>query len=372
MERVGQSVEVYSFHKEGQQSKGERIDDAVSVVASGQTFKIRVQSFMFEEKKNQQNVFPLDMDVIPAFSVVEVMISASHGKQFEDGWGIGISRVRQCDFSLYSMQTPLGLGLLASSYEDSVRQAEAHTQANPGLRQVLEDRNTGFYGKIVKGSYLIPYNGDFRLVGPKEDPKDQQSRHLNVMDGGVFAIDICKEDLLRFCNSGEEEEEDGLVYAQFVLEFASAAGALDFYVTYNEYLLRTDPNRSPFTGVPLIESNRLLEFISVDSNLLPGQRIPLPFDFLPLENPYVTLTPIPEDQAVLDTGVTPRRPLNDFVLTSENGAFGLTSYMLSVGDSTEEDIMRLLFVPKRVAGGSQSGRQDYRLLKKRKAGDSGA
>ena len=42
--------------------------------------------------------------------------------------------------------------------------------------------------------------------------------------------------------------------------------------------------------------------------------------------------------------------------------------MLSVGDSTEEDIVRFLFVPKTGASGakSQAGRKDYRLLKKRK------
>jgi hypothetical protein len=319
---------------------------------------------MFEEKKNMSNVFPSDIDVIPAFTVVEVMINPSNTKQFEEGWALGISRIRPCEFSLYSMQTPLGLGLLPSTYEDSVRQAEAHVQSNPGLRKLLEDKNTGFFGKITKGSYLIPYNGDYRLVGPKEDPKDQQSRHRNVMDGGVFAIDVRKEDLLRFSNSGEPEEEDGLVYAQFVLEFAAAAGALDFYVTYNEYLLRTDPNRSPFTGAPLIDSNRLLEFISVDAL---GQRIPLPFDFFPMEQPYLTLTPIPEEPVVAEAGVSPRRPHEDFVLTSENGADGLQAYMISLSDATEEDIMRILFVPKRVAGsGSQFGRQDYRMLKRRK------
>jgi hypothetical protein len=50
MERVGRSVLMYSFLKDGQ-AKGERVDAAVSTIGSGQTFRIHLQSFMYEEKK---------------------------------------------------------------------------------------------------------------------------------------------------------------------------------------------------------------------------------------------------------------------------------------------------------------------------------
>lgn len=160
-----------------------------------------------------------------------------------------VARVRPCEFSLYSMQNPLGLGLLPGSYEDSVRQAEAHMQANSGLGKVLEDKNTGFFGRVTKGSYLVKYNEDFRLVGPKEDPSNPQSRHLDVMPGGVFAVDILKENLLRFTNAREAEEEDGLVYAQCLIDLAAAGGALECYVTYNEYLLR-QVRRSCLSSAP--------------------------------------------------------------------------------------------------------------------------
>lgn len=45
MERVGKSVLMYSFLKDGQ-AKGERVDAAVSTVCSGQTFRVRLQDFM--------------------------------------------------------------------------------------------------------------------------------------------------------------------------------------------------------------------------------------------------------------------------------------------------------------------------------------
>ena len=249
-------------------------------------------------------------------------------------------------------------------------QAEAHLESNQGLRRVLEDKNTGFYGKITKGAYLVKYNEGYRLLGPKENPSDPQSRHVNVMEGGVFVVDIRKEDLLRFTNACEAEEEDGLVYAQFVVDMAAAAGALDCYVTYNEYLLRHDPNRSPFTGVPLVDTNSLLQCVQAAELASGGKgtRFPLPFDLSPLDHPFLTLESIDEHPGDEDSA----RACDDLVLASENAQAGSRAYVLSVGDSTEEDIMRLLFVPKTGASGgkSQAGRQDYRLLKKRKHADT--
>ncbi len=45
MERVGQSVLMYSFVKEGQ-ARGERVDSCVSTITAGQTFRVRLQDFM--------------------------------------------------------------------------------------------------------------------------------------------------------------------------------------------------------------------------------------------------------------------------------------------------------------------------------------
>lgn len=100
-------------------------------------------------------MFPSDVDVIPPFSVVEVMFSSGNQGAFEQGYALQVARVRVCDFTLYSMQTPLGLGLLPATYEDGVRNSEDFVQANPGIKRVLEDKNVGFYGRITKGAYLV-------------------------------------------------------------------------------------------------------------------------------------------------------------------------------------------------------------------------
>ena len=188
-------------------------------------------------------MFPADKDVIPPFTVLEVMISAGNTKSYDEGFGITVARVRECPFSLYTMLGPLGLGLLPSTYETSVAAAEASLQLSPGLQKVLETKNTGFFGRITTGSYVTKYSDDsYRLVGPKEDPTNPMSRHLHVLSddqGGVFAITISKRDLLRFTNAVEPDDEDNaLACAQFLVDLAASAGALSCYVIHNEYLMR--------------------------------------------------------------------------------------------------------------------------------------
>ena len=373
MERVGQSVVMYSFVKDGQ-ARGDRVEDAVSTIAAGQTFRVRLQEFMFEDKKGGVNVFPTEMDSIPAYSVVEIMVNPANQGGFDQGYGMQLVRVRPCEFSLYSMHDPLGLYLLPGTYELSVAASEGAIEKNQGLRKVIEEKNTGFFGAVTRGAYMMKYNEDFRLVGPKETQNDPQSKHVHVMHGSsVFAVDIRKEDLLRFANAGEGSEEDGLLYAQFMVDFASAAGALDCYVTCNEYLLRNDPNRSPFTGVPIIDAQRLLDFIKTDEITgEPGQKFRLPFDFFPMDQPYLSLTPIVEGGADDEGGIP--RPCSDFSLVSANTvSAGERSYLMTLGDATDADVMSFVFVPKgaSTSGGGAGGvkllgRQDYRMMKKRK------
>ena len=155
MERVGQSVQMYSFVKDGQ-ARGDRIDTSVSVVAAGQTIRMRLQEFMYEDKKGgSNNVFPSELDSIPAFSVVEIMINPANQGGFDQGYGMQLVRVRVCEFSLYSMHHPLGLGLLPNTYDASAAKGEAWAETNAGLKRVLETKNTGFFGRITKGSFIV-------------------------------------------------------------------------------------------------------------------------------------------------------------------------------------------------------------------------
>ena len=380
MDRVGKSVLLYSFVKDGQ-NRGERVDDKITRLEAGQTIKFLLHHFMFENKSSSKggaegarNVFPADMDVIPAFSVVEIAINPANTKGYDEGWGIGVTRIRPCPFTLYSMFSPIGLELLPSTYEGSVSQAEAGIQLSPSLQKVLETKNTAFFSKVTPGSYLIKHGSDdgYRLVGPKADPSDPMSRHLDAMSGGVFAVDISKADLLRFTNGLEEEEEDSLIYAQCLVDLAASAGALSCYVIHNEYLLRKDPNRSPYTGVPLIDSNLLLE--CVNSPSAESSTFPLPFSMGNMDAPYLSVDMACVDNNSAGDDDVPGLPCPDFVLASGSATSVRYGYPIKLGDAVDDDIMRMLFVPKSgVSAGSGSAkratleRTDYRLLKKQRS-----
>lgn len=396
MDRVGKSVLLYSFVKDGT-NRGERVDDKISHVEAGRTFKIVLNPFMFEEKNarssgaaakassGDRNVFPSDLDEIPAFSVIEVAVNPANSGGFDSGWGINVARIRLCRFSLYSMLSPLGLHLLPSTHAQSIAGAEAAVEISPGLRQVLETKNTGFFGRVATGAYLVEHGEDcFRLVGPKTTPGDPLSKHLDVMEGGVFAVDISKRDLLRFTNAVEDEEEDGVNYARCLVDLASSAGALLCYVVHNEYLLRKDPNRSPFVGAPLVDTCKLLECVpSAGLGVADGEqggvrtRFPLPFSVVNMDAPYLDV-----DLSCVDNNSAGEEvaglPCGDLVLASENARVRC-AYPLSLGDSVEADFMRILFVPKGCGGSLGSGaggggaaggivreRADYRLMKKRR------
>ncbi len=382
-DRVGKSVLMYSFLKDGL-SRGERVDDKISCISAGNTFKMLLHDFLFEDKDKKsgggdagsRNVFPTDIDVIPAFSVVEIAINPANSGSFDEGWGINVSRVRPCAFSLYSMMTPLGLSLLHPTHAKSTSAAEAAVEVSPGLRRVVEPRNTGFFAQATRGSYIVKYSEDiYRLVGPKQDPADPLSRHEDAMPGGVFAVDIQKADLLRYTNAVEEEEEDSLVYAQCVIDLAASEDALSLYVVHNEYLLRKDPNRSPFCGVPLLDTAKLLASVAA-SEIGEVARFPFPLPVANMDEPFLKVDPACVDNNSGGDPV-PDLPCPDMVLASENARVRC-AYPLSLGDRAEEDIMCLLFVPKsRSSSGAAGGRGgldrlDYRLLKKQRTGAGGA
>ncbi len=68
---------------------------------------------------------------------------------------------------------------------------------------------------------------------------------------------------------------------------------------------------------------------------------------------------------------TPPLPCTDLVLASENARVR-NAYPITLGDDVEDDIARMLFVPKSSGGGVTLERQDYREIKRRRLAAAGA
>lgn len=123
---------------------------------------------------------------------------------------------------------------------------------------------------------------------------------------------------------------------------------------------RQDENRSPFRGVPLIDTNKFLDFVKIDQNSEHNTYCDLPFSMPGLEKPFLRVTLNPMEPIV--EGV--EQTCKDLVLASAY-VQSSRSYRLNLADANEECILDFSYVPKS-GPQSQTGteRPDYRSLKR--------
>lgn len=66
---------MYSFLREGTFDKGPRDDEANSLLSIGQTIHFKIHDFMYEERGKGESLFPKSLQVIPEYSMVEVVVN---------------------------------------------------------------------------------------------------------------------------------------------------------------------------------------------------------------------------------------------------------------------------------------------------------
>jgi hypothetical protein len=121
-------------------------------------------------------------------------------------------------------------------------------------------------------------------------------------------------------------------------------------------------------GAPLIDTNKLLETVSLPVLLEKGSsRFPLRFPVVNMDAPFLAVDCARVLRAAEQDA--PSLPCPDLVLASEDHAPAM-AYTLSLGDATDDEFMRILFMPKssRSHGTAPAAagleRQDYRALKR--------
>jgi hypothetical protein len=209
-EYVFQSIKMYSFPREGKADKGPRCDDICTTIEVGQTLHFSLQDFMYEAKpKTERNTFPSEVDSIPAFRLVEMVIEPNVDVQARNGYGIRLSQFRLLPYSMYSYLTPLNKDLLVSSYENTVNRFfdKCVDESSPAyfIRQNLEQKNLGFMVKINPGSYITA----LPVVVTDKNKEGETFQVYKIMndDGlvadGIAEIDILSTDLAFYTNTGK-------------------------------------------------------------------------------------------------------------------------------------------------------------------------
>lgn len=318
-QRAIAALQVYSFNREGKTDKGPRNDGQTAELRVGMTIRFKVQTFMYEKKggrdDSRDDVFPPDQDVIPAFSLVEVMVLPGTSESADKSFGLSIAKIRPLSHSLYSYLTPTGLPLLPSTFDAAMELAKQVAERGESIQAMIETQCVSFFAAVEPNAHLTPIGPLMFRLSAGESPALES----------VHEVDVREEDLLRFTNAG-----DNVGYAVFLCDMAASAGALSVLVIRDPYFQKEDSSFGEYRALPLINTEKLLRFVKTE--FLPGSdddvQYQLPFPIETLKAPYAVVNTAP----VLTVGGAPTCP--DFVLHSEE-VQSSKAYPITIGDDDQ-------------------------------------
>ena len=142
------SLKMFQFEREGKFDKGPRVDESVCELQVGLTLRYNVQAFSYEEKKGVGSLFPSDIEFIPEYSVVELVVVPGAVDAARPGYGLKFQTIRLVPQSLYSYLSPLGLALLPSTCDASSELTTRLQAENAGIKAMVETIAHVFFAKV--------------------------------------------------------------------------------------------------------------------------------------------------------------------------------------------------------------------------------
>lgn len=107
-------------------------------------------------------VFPRDMEVIPAFTIVDIVIAPTHS-QASQGFGMKLASIApHASSTLYSYMSPNNNGtglldLLPHSEAEAKQYYETREASCERIQSLIERTRECFYVRLPKGSFLVEY-----------------------------------------------------------------------------------------------------------------------------------------------------------------------------------------------------------------------
>jgi hypothetical protein len=242
-------------------------------------------------KKFRERLYPEDPEVkvIPAFKLVEVELSVkgwtdkkagdvnpATGKVCESndispvakGYGMGIDSIRFMEgASLHSVHAHLRSALPRSQAAAKDRLTALKTQY-PSIGETIPTDKVTFYVPEVSSSVRIEQDNRAEVQGcvpqiclfdwfkNSRGGSDQQQQHQQSGEAGM-CIDILTEHAMHFTNTQTADA------ACKLLELAARAGALSVLVVHNPYRRGQEHLLSPLSGVPLVDTEKLLRGVDM-------------------------------------------------------------------------------------------------------------
>lgn len=237
-------------------------------------------------KKFRENLFAPGTECINAFELVEIDISVkgwsanvkdeinpATGKAWDTsdlsphakGYGMGIDAIRPLfGATLYSVHEHLSMST-PRSVNEAQKRIEFMRGRNSGISEMIPRDKAAFYVPRVSPSVRIEHDMRPEIRDQPEQISLFDWFHQEVGEDGAGGegdasqcIDILAEHAMHFTNTRSVEA------ACKVLSLAAAAGALSVLALHNPYRKGPQHLLSPLSGVPLIDSRRLLRCVDVD------------------------------------------------------------------------------------------------------------
>ena len=238
-----EAVRLYNFHKANSNfDKGDRDPESTSELRIGQVLTFYLNEYTFEK-----DVFPAGLaGVIPAFTVVDLVLNPSHNQS--KGYGCKIAKITPHASTLYSYMTPAALERVPYTPDGAQRVAEEQAGVCGPIIKCVERSRYSVYSAVSPLARVVDVRDGLEFVRI-ECPQGSGATPVP----GVHGVDIAVKDLEAFTNSPGD-----VVSARTFVDLAIAAGALRVFVAFDDYYNRTEPELSQYRGVPLVDAGAFL------------------------------------------------------------------------------------------------------------------
>lgn len=364
------ALKVYNYAKANSPSdKGPRVDDCFGILCPGQTLTFSMKSeYVFKE-----NTFPKDMEMIDAYTMVDLIVIPSSVDQAKNGdkggYGLKLSKVRPHDSSIYSYvkDFPQVLEHSNNAAQRTVLTMLQETlNFGDGFSSPQCDNPTGALniipGETIKNClenksplYFLPANQINHLafitnIRPDLDFFRVQSPEQGMdVAPGVLRIDVPMQQLLRLLNTTDE------IYAKTLMDFALAAGAVSFVVTTDEWFNKNETALSTTRGLPVIDVSKLLECVDTAQFNAGAKYVDFPVSFQPPPSIKSLAVSVPMKYTACAGETLFSVPTPDFILVGPGVKLDKAYEVLFVED---DDILLTTFLNAKAGkspGGTEPG-----------------
>jgi hypothetical protein len=241
----GSHMKIWSFESEGT-DKGPRCENISWTLEPADTIIFYVNSKNFRNANEAKKLFDVDVDEIPAFSVLQIELQPKGSKTITENFsGHRITGIRFFKHSLYSFTNILKENFPKNIQEATQRMQQRHENELNLVAKDLEMEEVCFL-----------HNVDSRAFCNSDDTKELgYVRLCSCFYGNEESfIDIPVDQLLRYTNCAKIE------WACKLLEVAANCNALKMFVSRGTRWARfTEGKRqSEFRGIPLIDLEKML------------------------------------------------------------------------------------------------------------------